>query len=71
MIDKAVPLSAVDRDAAIEIYDKLQDIILDECYMIFPYDMANQYVVSNAITGVHENPAYAGVIQYYNVTKAA
>ena len=70
MIDEAVPLSATDRDAAIKIYDELQEIILDECYMIFPYDMANQYVIDNSIADVHENPAYAGVIQYYNIRKA-
>ena len=70
MIDEAIPLSATDRDAAIKIYDELQAKVLDECYMIFPYDIANQYVISNAVTGVHENPAYAGVISYYNVRKA-
>lgn len=70
MIDEAVVLSATDREGAVEIYNELQEILLDECYFIFPYDMANQYVISNSITGVHENPAYAGVIQYYDVRKA-
>ena len=71
MIDEAVVLSATDREAAIEIYDELQEMILEQCYMIFPYDMANQYIVSNSITGIHENPAYAGVVQYYEIHKAS
>ena len=69
-IEEAVRLSATDRGAATKIYDELQKEILEECYFIHAYDMANQYALSNAITDVHENPAYAGVIQYYNVRKA-
>ena len=32
------------------------------------YDMVDVYVVSNAVQGVYENPAYPTCINYYNVT---
>lgn len=63
-------LQATDRDAAEELYVQIQQTAIDESYYVLPYDMARQFIVSNTIDGVYENPAYATVVQYYNVVKA-
>ena len=41
-----------------------------EAEIIALYDQTRSYVISNTITGVHENPAYSTVIPYYNVRAA-
>lgn len=66
---EAVKLTATDKDAAEKLYIRMQEEILDECYMIFAYDTRQNYVVSDTISGVYENPAYQTCISYYAITK--
>lgn len=66
---KAVELTATNKEAAEKLYIEMQEKILEECYMIFAYDMVQNYVVSNTISGVYENPAYQTCIYYYDITK--
>lgn len=68
-IREAIRLTATDQDAAEKLYIQMQEEILDECYMIFAYDAMQNYVVSNAINGVYENPAYQTCMYYYDITK--
>jgi len=70
MCEEANMLQATDRDAAEELYIKIQETAVEESYYVLPYDMARQFIVSNTIQGVAENPAYATVVLYYNITKA-
>lgn len=67
--EEAVKLTATDRDAAEKKYLEMQEEILDECYLIFAYDMIQNYVVSDLISGVYENPAYPTCIYYYDIVK--
>lgn len=69
-IDEAVELTATDRDKATELYKQVQDKLEDEAYILSLYDQTRSYVISNTITGVHENPAYSTAIPYYNITAA-
>lgn len=69
-IDEAVECTATDRDHAAELYVKVQEKVADEAEIITLYDQTRSYVISNTITGVHENPAYSTVIPYYNVRAA-
>lgn len=66
---KAVELSATDREAAEKLYIRMQEEIIRECYIIFAYDMIQNYAISNTISGVYENPAYQTCINYYDITK--
>lgn len=68
MCETANDLVVNDREAAEAVYVELQEKLLDECQYIFPYDTMRTYAISPAISGVHENPAYATAVQYYNVT---
>ena len=65
----AVRLTATDRDAAERLYLQMQEKILDECYMIFAYDVVQNYAVSDTVSGVYENPAYQTCIYYYDITR--
>lgn len=66
---EAVKLTATDKEAAEKLYIRMQEEILEDCYMIFAYDIVQSYVVSDTISGVYENPAYQTCISYYNITK--
>lgn len=67
--EEAIKLTVTDKAAAEKIYIQMQEEILDECYIIFAYDMVQNYVVSNAIKGVYENPAYQTCISYYEIER--
>ena len=66
---KAVKLTAIDKDAAEELYIQMQEEILDKCYMIFAYNTVQYYAVNNTIHGVYENPAYQTCIYYYDIMR--
>lgn len=68
-IEEADVLTVTDRDQAIELYRQVQEKLADEAYIINMYDQNRTYIISNSITGVHENPAYSTAVQYYNVTR--
>lgn len=66
---KAIELTATDQDAAEKLYLRMQEKILEECYMIFAYDAMQNYAVSDTVSGVYENPAYQTCIYYYDIVK--
>ena len=68
LIDEAVELTVTDRDAAEADYIAAQQILAEEAYYLNLYDQVHNYVVSNAVEGVAENPAYSYTIDYYQVT---
>ena len=72
-IEEADSLAATDRDAAADLYIKVQQKLYDEAYLVQMYDEGHTYVISNAITvdGVIENPAYATAVPYYNIHKVS
>ena len=68
LIDEAVELTVTDRDAAEADYIEAQNILADQAYYLNLYDQIHTYIVSNAVEGVAENPAYSYTIDYYQVT---
>ena len=68
LIDDAIANTSSNRQQAEQDYIDLQKLIYDNADMIPMYDMVDVYVVSNAVQGVYENPAYPTCINYYNVT---
>ena len=61
-------MTATDRDGAEARYIEAQQILAEEAYYLNLYDQVHSYVVSNAIDGVSENPAYSYTVDYYQVT---
>ena len=72
-IEEADSLAATDRDAAADLYIKVQKKLYDDAYLVQMYDEGHTYVISNAITvdGVIENPAYATAVPYYHIHKVS
>lgn len=69
LIDEAVLNGASNRELAEKNYIELQKKLVENADILVAYDLAKVYVYSNQIQGVYENPAYATVCNYYNVTK--
>jgi len=58
LIDEARRLAATDFKAATELYVKAQTILVEDAPAIFLYDRDNVRVMSKAIEGYVDNPAY-------------
>ncbi|MBR6473280.1 MAG: ABC transporter substrate-binding protein, partial [Firmicutes bacterium] len=69
IIDDAVANTAIDRDKAEQEYVDLQKQIYDNADIIPIFDDIHVYILSNAVSGVRENPAYPTCVFYYDVTK--
>ena len=69
LIDDAIANTVIDRDKAEQQYIEVQKQIFDNADLIPMYDMIHVYAISNAVSGVYENPAYPTCIRYYDVTK--
>lgn len=69
-ITEAERYIAVDRDKAEQMYIEIQEVILDQAYMIFPYDRVVAVAVSKSISGYGRSPAYPTAIPYFEITKA-
>ena len=69
IIDDAVANTATDRDKAEQEYVDLQKQIYDNADIIPIFDDIHVYILSNAVSGVRENPAYPTCVFYYDVTK--
>ncbi|HWQ58711.1 MAG TPA: ABC transporter substrate-binding protein [Clostridia bacterium] len=69
-IEEADRLTATDRAEAERIYIEVQQEVLDQAYMIFPYDRVEAAVVSKTIEGFDRSPAYPTAVQYFDIVKA-
>lgn len=69
-IEEADRLTATDRAQAEQIFVDIQEEVLEQAYMIFPYDRVVAAVVSKSIDGYSRNPAYPTAVQYFDITKA-
>ena len=69
IIDDAVANTAIDRDKAEQEYIDLQNQIYENADIIPIFDDIHVYIISNAVDGVRENPAYPTCVFYYDVTK--
>ncbi len=61
--------AGTDRQAAAQTYKQVQERIIEDCPMIFLYDMQNVRVMSASIKGFVDNPAYPYVIFAYNLSR--
>lgn len=66
LIDQAKNESAFDRNAAKEIWDKVQMKYIDDCPGIFLYDKNTVFATSKTLQGFEYDPAYNNIVYFYN-----
>ena len=67
MIDEANRISGADRDKAIELYGKAQEIMMEEVPAIFIFDQQFARAKRKNIKGYYDNPLYAHVVFFYDL----
>lgn len=70
LVTDADALSGTDRDAAVEMFQEAQKILVDENAGVFMLDVPAVDVVSTAFTGFVPNPAYANLVRFYDLRAA-
>jgi ABC-type transport system substrate-binding protein len=71
LIDTAYSEEATNATHSMELYKDAQMMLINDCPAIFFYDVDNTHVISRAISGYVDNPAYPHVVFYYNLTPPA
>lgn len=70
LIDDADVLSGTDREAAIEMFQEAQRILVEEHAGVFMLDVPVAEVISNDFSGYVANPAYSQVVWFYDLRTA-
>jgi peptide/nickel transport system substrate-binding protein len=68
MIDEADRLTGTDREAADEMFQEAQKILIEDCPAIWVMDILESFAFSADIEGFVNNPAYPGVVFIYDLT---
>jgi len=68
-IDEAATFEATDRDKAEQIYSEVQEEMLDKAHLLCLYDKKAVYAINKDLKGFTTNPAYPGVIRYFDLHK--
>ncbi|HJX37399.1 MAG TPA: ABC transporter substrate-binding protein [Anaerolineae bacterium] len=68
MIDEADRLTGTDREAAVEMFQEAQKILVEENPAIWVMDILESFAISADIEGFVNNPAYPGVVFIYDLT---
>jgi len=68
LIDRGNELTGVDREAAEELFDQAQEILIEDSPAIWVMDIAESFAISADIEGFVNNPAYPGVVFIYELT---
>jgi peptide/nickel transport system substrate-binding protein len=68
MIDEADRLTGTDREAADQMFQEAQKILIEDCPAVWVMDIAESFAISADIEGFVDNPAYPGVVFIYDLT---
>ena len=71
MIDEASVVSATDRDEAAQMYEQMQQIVVEDAPAIPLYTQTYQRAMLDEVEGFEDNPAYPNVVFAYELTPAA
>jgi peptide/nickel transport system substrate-binding protein len=71
MIDEASVVSATDRDEATQMYEQMQQIVVEDAPAIPLYTQTYQRAMLDEVEGFEDNPAYPNVVFAYELTPAA
>ena len=67
LIDKADIVSGADRNTAIDLFRRSQEILVDEHAGVFMLDVPQAQAVSAEFRGFVSNPAYSQVVRFYEL----
>jgi peptide/nickel transport system substrate-binding protein len=68
LIDEADAVSGTDRDAAIALFQEASQILIDDNAAVFMVAVPNIGVINSDVSGYVSNPAYSGVVRFYDLT---
>ena len=71
MIDEASVVSATDRDEAAQMYEQMQQIVVEDAPAIPLYTQTYQRAMLDEVEGFQDNAAYPNVVFAYELTPAA
>ncbi|HHY71374.1 MAG TPA: ABC transporter substrate-binding protein, partial [Thermoanaerobacterales bacterium] len=69
LIDEANRISGADRDKAIELYGKAQEIMMEDIPAVFFFDQQFARAKLKSIKGYYDNPLYSHVVFFYDIYK--
>ncbi len=69
LIDEADAISGTDRDGAIALFQEASQILIDDNAAVFMVDVPNVGVISSDVSGYVANPAYSGVVRFYDLSR--
>jgi len=68
MIDEGNELTGTDREAAEEMFQEAQKILIEDCPAVWVMDVLESFAISADIEGFVNNPAYPGTVFIYDLT---
>lgn len=71
LINEADTLSGTDRDAAIELFQQAQEILIQDHAAVFMLDVPAVDVIRTEFSGYVSNPAYNTVVWFYDLRSAS
>lgn len=69
LLDTADATSGTDTDAASEIFQQAQQILIEDNAAVFMLDVPSVSVISADLAGYTPNPAYANVVRFYDLRR--
>lgn len=66
LIEEAQALTGTDKEAALAKYRQVQEILYDEVPEVLFFDLQSVRVMQKSFKGYKDNPAYTGVVFFYN-----
>lgn len=69
LVDEAHTQAGIDRNKAAKIYGDAEKILVDKAVAAFLYDQKNVWAKSASLKGFADNPAYPGVVFFYDTYK--
>ena len=70
LIDEADAVSGTDRDAAVDLFQQAQQILIDDDSAVFMLDTPSVSVMQANVDGYTPNPAYSSVVRFHELTRA-
>jgi peptide/nickel transport system substrate-binding protein len=68
MIDEGNRLTGIDREAAEQLFIDAQHLLIEDAPAVWVMDIAESFAISSDIDGFVNNPAYPGVVFFYDLT---
>ena len=67
LMDEAFRTEAVNMTKAVELYEEVQNRIMEECPVICFFDLMSIHIIKKGIKGYVDNPIYTHVVRWYEL----